>query len=48
MGEGRNSFERPYGMAWFLQLYAELEEIAARGGPKGEKAAPTVSKELRA
>ncbi len=43
MGEGRGSFERPYGMAWFLQLYAELEEIAARGGPKGEKAAALVS-----
>jgi hypothetical protein len=25
-GEGRASFERPYGMAWFLQLTAELRE----------------------
>ena len=25
-GEGRGSFERPYGMAWFLQLTAELRE----------------------
>lgn len=25
-GEGRRSFERPYGLAWFLQLVAELEE----------------------
>lgn len=25
-GEGRRSFERPYGLAWFLQLIAELEE----------------------
>ncbi|MEZ5710207.1 MAG: DUF2891 domain-containing protein [Blastomonas sp.] len=25
-GEGRASFERPYGLAWFLQLVAELEE----------------------
>ncbi len=25
-GEGRASFERPYGMAWFLQLVAELRE----------------------
>jgi hypothetical protein len=25
-GEGRNSFERPYGLAWLLQLSAELKE----------------------
>jgi hypothetical protein len=25
-GEGRVSFERPYGLAWFLQLAAELKE----------------------
>jgi hypothetical protein len=25
-GPGRASFERPYGIAWFLQLVAELEE----------------------
>lgn len=25
-GEGRDSFERPYGLAWFLQLIAELHE----------------------
>jgi hypothetical protein len=25
-GEGRASFERPYGLAWFLQLTAELRE----------------------
>jgi hypothetical protein len=24
--EGRNSFERPYGIAWYLQLVAELHE----------------------
>lgn len=24
--EGRSSFERPYGVAWFLQLVSELEE----------------------
>ena len=24
--EGRNAFERPYGIAWYLQLVAELEE----------------------
>src|SRR5664279_1259340 len=26
-GEGRNSFERPYGLAWLLQLAAELKEF---------------------
>src|SRR6204780_3074041 len=25
-GEGRNAFERPYGLAWLLQLIAELRE----------------------
>jgi hypothetical protein len=33
-GEGRVSFERPYGLAWLLQLVAELrewEDEAARG-----------------
>src|SRR5207253_9815632 len=25
-GEGRASFERPYGLAWLLQLGAELRE----------------------
>ncbi len=25
-GEGRGSFERPYGIAWYLQLVLELEE----------------------
>ena len=25
-GEGRNTFERPYGLAWLLQLCAELRE----------------------
>jgi hypothetical protein len=25
-GQGRVSFERPYGLAWLLQLHAELEE----------------------
>src|SRR5467141_1252473 len=25
-GEGRSSFERPYGLAWLLQLCAELRE----------------------
>jgi hypothetical protein len=27
-GEGRSSFERPYGLAWLLQLVAELREWA--------------------
>lgn len=26
MGEGRKGFERPYGIAWYLQLVAELHE----------------------
>jgi len=26
LGEGRASFERPYGLAWYLQLVAELHE----------------------
>ena len=26
-GEGRSSFERPYGLAWLLQLAAELKEF---------------------
>ncbi|GAA0465999.1 DUF2891 domain-containing protein [Parasphingorhabdus litoris] len=37
-GEGRASFERPYGLAWFLQLTAELSEIASRGNTKAEQA----------
>ncbi|MEP2990402.1 MAG: DUF2891 domain-containing protein [Parasphingorhabdus sp.] len=36
--EGRASFERPYGLAWFLQLTAELNEIAKDEGPNAEKA----------
>lgn len=36
--EGRASFERPYGLAWFLQLTAELNQIAKGDGPKAEKA----------
>lgn len=30
-GAGRANFERPYGLAWLLQLGAELAELAARG-----------------
>ncbi len=36
--EGRASFERPYGLAWFLQLTAELKEIAAEEGSKAQQA----------
>jgi len=32
-GEGRASFERPYGLAWLLQLAAELREWGAEGQP---------------
>ena len=38
----RGSFERPYGMAWFLQLMTELREVAKQGGKKGMKAAQFV------
>jgi len=38
MGADRGSFERPYGMVWFLQLNAELRAIATSGGDKGKKA----------
>ena len=37
-GEDRASFERPYGIAWFLQLMAELKEIGNREGEKAEQA----------
>jgi hypothetical protein len=37
-GDGRKAFERPYGIAWFLQLTAELREIAAGEGGKAEQA----------
>lgn len=36
--EGRASFERPYGLAWFLRLTAELNQIAKGNGPKAGKA----------
>jgi hypothetical protein len=35
-GEGRASFERPYGLAWLLQLAAELKEW---GDPQGKEMA---------
>jgi len=31
MGEGRSSWERPYGLAWLLQLAAELRQWEAEG-----------------
>jgi hypothetical protein len=34
-GAGRVSFERPYGLAWLLQLASELREWAAEDGPAG-------------
>ncbi|WP_108812187.1 DUF2891 family protein [Sphingorhabdus sp. Alg231-15] len=37
-GDGRASFERPYGLAWFLQLTAELKEISAGEGAKAQQA----------
>lgn len=37
-GDDRASFERPYGLAWFLQLTAELREIADGEGDKAEQA----------
>ncbi|MDZ7587986.1 MAG: DUF2891 domain-containing protein [Parasphingorhabdus sp.] len=36
--DGREAFERPYGMAWLLQLTAELREIAKGDGPKAAQA----------
>jgi len=38
LGNDRDSFERPYGVAWYLQLMAELRGIAQGEGPKAEKA----------
>jgi hypothetical protein len=37
-GDDRAAFERPYGIAWFLQLTAELREIAGGEGGKAEQA----------
>lgn len=34
----RKSFERPYGLAWFLQLTAELRDIGTGQGEKAEQA----------
>jgi hypothetical protein len=37
-GDDRKAFERPYGIAWFLQLTTELREIAGGDGGKAEQA----------
>lgn len=37
-GADRKAFERPYGIAWFLQLTTELREIAEGEGGKAEQA----------
>lgn len=37
-GTGRASFERPYGLAWLLQLAAELHEWSAAGEASSEVA----------
>ena len=42
-GAGRASFERPYGLAWLLQLGAELSELAQTG----DKDAQSWSQALR-
>lgn len=36
-GEGRASFERPYGLAWLLQLSAELREMEDADGKRWAK-----------
>ena len=37
-GEDRKAFERPYGIAWFLQLTSELREIADGDDDKAKQA----------
>lgn len=37
-GDDRKAFERPYGLAWFLQLTTELREIADGEDNKAEQA----------
>jgi hypothetical protein len=44
-GEGRSSFERPYGLAWLLQLVAELREWG--DGPSGDPQARQLALNLR-
>ncbi len=44
LGNDRDSFERPYGVAWYLQLMAELREVSKTDGPKAQKAKEFVEK----
>jgi hypothetical protein len=39
-GEGRQAFERPYGLAWLLQLAAELREWGSVEAPARRSAEP--------
>ena len=38
-GTGRETFERPYGLAWLLQLAAELREWDIARGPRARRSA---------
>lgn len=38
LGNDRDSFERPYGIAWYFQLMSELRDISKGTGPKAAKA----------
>ncbi len=38
LGNDRDSFERPYGVAWYLQLMTELRDISKGRGAKAQKA----------
>ena len=37
LADGRSSWERPYGLAWLLQLAAELRQWEAEGSPEEAK-----------
>jgi len=47
-GAGRASFERPYGLAWLLQLAAELRQWGNGGGAGAEEGAEEAAKWSRA
>lgn len=38
LGNERDGFERPYGIAWYLQLMTELRDISKGTGAKAQKA----------
>ncbi len=38
LGNDRDSFERPYGVAWYFQLMTELRDISKGQGAKAQKA----------